>query len=808
MYKCIVFLSLLLPVILVASSSGCSDGTIACPPNTPSSGICVPSIFPYCSRDIWLNPFASPTLRAADLIPRLTLSERVNLLQTTPINASEVPRLGIVRSTTAECLHGYCSNTPSTVFPQSTTLAASFNAPLIEAVAAAIGKEARAWRNAWVQAGSNSSIPPPSLTCFAPQINIQRDPRWGRGQETYGEDPFLTAIMVGAYVNGLQNGGKAGGGGGYMLAAATTKHFLAYQGASTRELASPTEVYLSWHDQIDTYEPAWRAAVTAGSAGVMCAYSSLCHDDTNTTCSLPPPIGFGISHGIPMCANDEMINGWLRHGADSTETTTWDGLVVGDCGAVQFIETDHHWTTSQEAAAAAALNAGVDFDCSISVGKGFATLVNASDSGLVNVSSIDRALSRLFLQQFKLGLYDDADLVPWSTLDVSTVVNSVAHRGLAAQAAREGIVLLSNRDSFLPLNPSTLSDMGSVLVTGPNSLLVASGNYATTTDVNVTAFQGISAALPLGATVLSLGCVSVTSNDTSGFAAAVTAASNSRVIIAAMGLDGSVEYEDSTRTDLALPGVQEELLRALVVTGKPLIIVLFGGSAVVPSPFILSRAAAVIWAGYGGEEAGTALSQVIFGLYNPSGRLPFTFYQNVTHLPSYSNQSLRGLPFGRTHRYFTGPEPTFRFGDGISYSTFNVTVDSLSTTTLPICDSLLINVSVQNNGPFDGDTVIMVFLRLLNTTLAVPLHALVGFTRLSITSHSTQTTLFTLKPDAFVVIDGIKRQRILEPSTALIYVGTNQPHETDWESALPVIIDGPSNTPIQNCSKTTGIVTE
>lgn len=782
--------------------ASCSNGMIPCPSESPSVGICVPSIKPYCARDIWRNPFASYSARAADLVPRLTLAERVNLLQTSPINASEVPRLGLARSTVAECLHGYAGGAPSTVFPQSTTLAASFNGPLVTAVAAVIGKEARAWRNAWVAAG-NASVPPPSLTCFAPQINIQRDPRWGRGQETFGEDPFLTAQMVSSYVLGLQGGG--GGGMGYMLAAATTKHFLAYAGASTRGQHSPTEVYLSWRDQMDTFEPAWRAAVTAGSAGVMCAYSSLCHDDTNTTCALPPPTGFGVSHGIPMCADADLLNGWLRGGAGGV-APPWDGLVVGDCGAVQFIETDHQWAPSQEGAAAAALNAGVDFDCSISSGHGFAALVNASEAGLVNTSSIDRALSRYLIQQFKLGLYDDEELVPWAALTMDGV-NSVANRGLAARAAREGIVLLSNKRAVLPLVATLLTGAGSLLVTGPNAMLVASGNYATQTDVYVTPFLGLAAALPVGVAVLEAGCASVTSNNTSGFAAAVAAARNARVVVAAMGLDTSVEFEDSTRDDLALPGAQEGLIAALAaalaMTDTPLVLVLFGGSAVAPSPAALHSASAVVWAGYGGEEAGTALADVLLGRYNPGGRLPFTTYADVADLPPYANMSMTGAPYGRTYRYFDGPETTFRFGDGISYTKFYVALASVSTTTLAPCASLVVDAFVSNTGKYDGDTVAMVFVRLVNTTLRAPLHALAGFSRVAAAAGSTmQVVRFVLPPDSFTVIDGEARRRILEPASALIFVGTNQPREVDWEggSVTKVTLGGPI-TDIQTCKK-------
>ena len=780
----------------LAASVSCSDGTIPCPSGTSSAPTCVPALSPWCALPLWRNPFATPAARAADLIPLLSLQERVNLLQTTPANSSAVPRLGVLETTFGECLHGYVSRSPSTLFPQSITLAASFNPPLLAEVAGAIGREGRAWRNAWVAEG-NASVPPPSLSCFSPQINIVRDPRWGRGAETFGEAPRLTADMAAAYVAGLQGGG--GGGGGYLLATSVAKHFLAYQGASTRGQYSPTEIYLSWEDQVDTYETAWRAVVKAGAAAVMCAYSSLCHDDTNTTCHLPPPAGYGVSNGIPMCADKEMLDGWLRGGAGGG-AGAWDGVVVGDCGAVQFIETDHRWADSQEGAAAAAINAGTDVDCSISVGRGFAALLNATSQGLTTVAAIDRALGRLLQQHFRLGLYDPPDMVPWAAIPMS-VVNSAEHRGLAARAAREGLVLLKNAGGALPLSAGALGAPGAVLVTGPNAQLVASGNYNTQTDVNVTAWGGLARALPPGAAVLAPGCASVLSNDTAGFAAAVAAARRARVVVAVMGIDGTVEYEDSTRDTLALPGAQEALLAALAATGTPLVLVLVGGSALAPSPAALAAAAAIVWAGYGGEEAGTALADALLGAYNPGGRMPFTSYASVADLPPYSNQSMTGLPYGRTYRYFTGPPPVFRFADGFGYSPMAVALKAAGSAALRPCEGLRVDVGVTNGGAFDGDAVMLAFVRLPNATLRAPLHALAAFSRVPVAAgRGAVAASLALPAEAFTLADGAARGRVWAPGVAEVWVGSNQPRAEDWAgpSVARVQLLGP-RTPLSAC---------
>jgi beta-glucosidase len=751
----------------VEALSPCSSGYIRCPISSPSSGICVPSVS-WCDKLIYLNPFAPLNERIADLTDRLTLSQKVNMLQTTPVNNSAVPELLIEEITMGECLHGYVSRTPSTLFPQSTTLAASFNTNLVEKVAEAIGVEGRAWRNAWREAG-NQSISPPSLTCFSPQINIQRSPLWGRGQETYGEDPFLTASIAKSYVYGLQ-GGESALNGGYLLAAATAKHFIAYQGATSRGTYSPTEVFVSWRDQIDTFEVAWNAVLSVNTQAVMCAYSSICHDDTNTTCSLPPPLGYGRSHGIPMCANDELLNGWLRAGPNGPRSI----MVTGDCGAIQFVQTDHLWAPDQEHAAAASLLAGADFDCSISVGNGFAALINATENGLVKETDIDIALSRLLTIHFRLGLFDPVDFVPYNSIPMS-VVNSQQHRGLAASAAREGIVLLLNKNNILPLS------LGSgVLVVGPNAMLFATGNYNTITDHNVTAVEGISRYIP-DATYIQ-GC-DMASNDTSQFEQAIASAKKSRVVIAVMGLDLTQEYEDSTRSTLSLPGVQDQLLASLGATGTPVVLVIMGGSAVVPSASTAANMSAILWAGYGGEEAGTALADVLFGFYNPGGRLPFSFYNSINDLPPYLNMSMIGLPFGRTYRYYSGPPVMFRFGEGLSYSSFSLTGLNISPqSTLDICQSLSVKINVTNVGPLDGDTVIQVYVRLLGVPLLTPLQSLAGFQRLSAgVGDASQLVEFILSPKTFAVVNGTMKEWVLFPTTIGLFVGDQSPSkEEDW----------------------------
>lgn len=792
--RSLMFLSILFLVLRSVIPQACSDGSIRCPPSTPSAGICVPSDT-FCGRALYLNPFAPTPARVSDLLPRLTLEEKVNLMQTQPIIDSAVPSLRVLATSAGECLHGYVSRTPSTLFPQSISLAASFSPAMVRRVAAAIGTEARAWRNNYTAQGNDTALPPPPLTCFAPQINIVRDPRWGRGQETYGEMPELTAVLAAAYVSGLQFGETGSASDPYMLAAATTKHFIGYQGASSRGTFSPTEIFLSWRDQIDTYEVSWRAVLRASTAAVMCAYSSLCHDETNTTCSLPPPAGYGHSHGVPMCADGEMLNGFLRNASRSG--TVWDGVVTGDCGAFQFVQTDHLWAVDQAHAAADVLSAGGDFDCSISVGNGFAALVNATALGLVAEADIDKALSRIFTLEMRLGYFDDDYLCPYNSIPID-VVNSPAHRALAAEAARESVVLLRNAYGVLPLSAPALGAAAALLVTGPNAQLFATGNYNTETDLNVTALDGIRAVLPSAA--FEPGCASVSSNDTSMFAAAVHAASSARVVIAVMGIDGTQEYEDSTRASLALPGVQDDFLRELISTGVPVVLILLGGSAMAPAPDVLAGVKAVIWAGYGGEEAGTALADVLFGVYNPGGRLPITFYQSADQLPPYLNQSMTGLPFGRTLRYFSGPAPIYRFGEGISYSTFELTSPVLTATSLTICQPLSVSLNVSNTGGLDGDTVVQVYTRLRDVpgSRTTPLLSMPAFERVSLASGEAAALNFTLPPRVFAVVDDETRTWVSYPVTVDIFVGEQSPTPEDWTGAITLEITGAA-VPLDAC---------
>eukprot|EP00037_Helgoeca_nana_P030791 m.384215 g.384215 ORF g.384215 m.384215 type:complete len:572 (+) comp28268_c0_seq7:134-1849(+) len=436
-----------------------------------------------CGGLPWCNPSADLDERITSLLSVLTLSEKIAQLQTThtgaalpgegnSTNKGYIARLGLETYSARECLHGVCDQANTTVFPQSISLAATWDKELLQDVGEVIGVEARGLRNGFEQGGPNGFLPnfsrtPPGLTCFSPQINIVRDPRWGRAQETYGESPTLTMLLAERMVAGQQ-----GNDSRYLRIAATPKHFDAYGGATSRGHRSPTEVTVSWRDWTETFLPAFHRLLsgsTTAAASTMCSYNTLCIVD-NYTESCPGP-----SHGIPACADRALLTGILR------EKWGWNGYVISDAGAIKFIETDHEWASSQPEAAADALHAGAD----LALGGGcdpanqppgcisFGALGNATKLGLVTTAEIDTAVGRVLRVRFRLGLMDPPSAENPYLQIPPDVVNAWPHRQLAIKAAHESVVLLQNRAGVLPL----LSRTARVGVVGPNAILKAYGNY-------------------------------------------------------------------------------------------------------------------------------------------------------------------------------------------------------------------------------------------------------------------------------------------------------------------------------------------
>jgi beta-glucosidase len=709
----------LLAMAAAAWSSGCIRGSHLAAPDKDAA---------------YRDPGRPAVERAADLVRRMTADEKVGQLMT---SAPAIPRLGVpAYDWWSEALHGVARAGRATVFPQAIALAATFDAPLVERVASAISDEARAKFNLAQARGERGRYQ--GLTFFSPNINIFRDPRWGRGQETYGEDPLLTARMGVAFIEGMQGQGE-GNDPRWLKTVATAKHFAVHSGPEADRHAFDARP--SAHDLADTYLPQFEAAVREAHVGsVMAAYNRV--------------------DGAPATASARLLDETLR------KAWGFAGYVVGDCGAVDDIFAAHHAAPSPEAAAAMALRAGTDLDC----GRAYAALGPALAHGLVTEAELDRALVRLFSARFRLGLFDPTTATPWSALGAEAL-DSPAHRRLARDAAARAVVLLENRNGALPLGRSVKR----IAVVGPTAdndeALLA--NYHGTPGHAVTLLEGIrAAARARGATVrYARGATLAGSGGSSAqLREAVTAARRSDVVVAVLGLDPRLEGEENDsalnpagdRRALGLPASQENLLEAVVATGKPVIVVLTGGSALAV-PFAAARAAALLDAWYPGEEGGNAVADVLFGDVNPAGRLPVTFYRSADDLPPFADYAMRG----RTYRYLERP-PLYRFGDGLSYTTFRYA----NLTVAP--DFKTISVELENRGTRAGDEVVEVYLVPRDRPAYAPRLWLAAFARFPLVAGERRAVSLSLPPGALTLVDQNGQRRPLTGAID-IAVGGAQP---------------------------------
>ncbi|HLK93420.1 MAG TPA: glycoside hydrolase family 3 C-terminal domain-containing protein [Polyangia bacterium] len=674
-------------------------------------------------------PFRDPRRpaeeRAADLVRRLTTAEKIAQLMTA---APAIPRLGVpAYDWWSEALHGVARAGRATVFPQAIALAATFDEPFVRRVASAISDEARAKFNLAQARGERGRYQ--GLTFFSPNLNIFRDPRWGRGQETFGEDPLLTSRMGVAFIDGMQGQGEDPR---WLKTIATAKHFAVHSGPeSTRHVfdARPTV-----HDLFDTYLPQFEAAVRVGRvASVMAAYNRL--------------------GGEAATADTWLLDETLR------KSWRFGGYVVGDCGAVSDIFATHHLAPTLAAAAAAALRAGTDLDC----GTAFAALGQARAQGLVGEAELDRALTRLFTARFRLGLFDPTIETPWSRLGAEAI-DTAANRRLAREAAARGVVLLENRGGVLPLGASARR----IAIVGPTAddeeALLA--NYHGTPSRAVTLLEGIrAAARARGATVRTArgATLAGAGGSSAQLHEAIAAARKSDVVIAVVGLDPRLEGEEGDsalnpagdRRAIELPGSQERLLEAVVATGKPVIVVLTGGGALAV-PFAAAHAAALLDAWYPGQAGGDGVADVLFGAADPAGRLPVTFYRATSDLPPFADYAMRG----RTYRYLTRP-PLYRFGDGLSYTTFRYAKLAVA------ADLRTISVEVENTGARAGDEVVEVYLLPREPPPYAPRRWLAAFARLPLGAGERRTVSLALPPEALTLVDESGARR---PLTGLVDV--------------------------------------
>jgi beta-glucosidase len=833
--------------------------------------------------------------RVDDLVSHMTLKEKVSQMVH---DAPAIERLKVpAYNWWNECLHGVGRAGIATVFPQAIGLAATWNVALIHQVAVATSDEARAKHHDALRKGIHKQYF--GLTFWSPNVNIFRDPRWGRGQETYGECPYLTARIGVAFVKGLQ-----GDDAKYLKLVATPKHYAVHSGPEPDR--HTFDAIVDERDLRETYLPHFEACVKeAGAHSIMGAYNR--------------------TNGEACCASPTLLEKILR------EEWGFDGYVVSDCAAIYDIFANHKIVDTPEEAAALAVKNGCELNC----GEVYTALLDAVEQDLISESTIDRALKRLFTARFRLGMFDPPEQVPYAQIPYE-VVDSPEHREMALQAARESIVLLKNENGLLPLPKG----IGSIAVIGPNADNdeVLLGNYSGTPSQSVTLLEGIRRAvssetkvtyaqgcdLTQGLPILSVipqDCLHPANGDakqngltaayypnpqlkdepalvridplvdfvwkattpvtgqiadpfsvrwtgtlvppetgtynlgirgcsgyrlylddklvveletwfgpitrvaeieleagrayelrlehvyhnfdhdpvvqllwslpsTNPLPKAIEAANDADVVVLALGISPAVEGEEmpveapgfrgGDRIDIGLPSPQEELLKQVHALGKPIVLVLLNGSALAVN-WAAENIPAIVEAWYPGQAGGDAIADVLFGDYNPAGRLPITFYKSLEDLPPFEDYRMEG----HTYRYFRG-EPLYAFGHGLSYTMFAYSNMQLSADVIARDETLTISTDVQNTGDLAGDEVVQLYISNLTASVPTPIRQLAGFERVHLEPGEMKTVAFTLTPRQLSVINN-EGQRVVEPGEFQIAIGGRQP-ATDLAVGSEVLI--------------------
>jgi len=676
---------------------------------------------------LFQNPALSIEKRANNLIQQLTTGEKINLLL---YNSPGSDRLGIPKyNWWNEALHGVARAGRATVFPQAIGMAATFNDGLIYTVANAISDEARAKFNTAVK--NNNRVQYLGLTFWSPNINIFRDPRWGRGHETYGEDPYLTGCMGSAFVKGLQ-----GNDPNHFKAVACAKHFAVHSGPEP--IRHGFNAVVSTNDLRNTYLPAFKKLVTeAKVGGIMCAY--------NRTDSLP------------CCTSKFLLQDILRK--------EWDfkGYVVTDCWALDDIFRYHKFVKTDEEAAALAIKANVNVEC----GNTLKALNGALEKGMVTEKEMDASLKINLETLFKLGLFDPAEKDRYSKINESVIDNG-EHRALARHTAVQSIVLLSNKNNRLPLS----KNIKHILVTGPNADVsnVLMANYNGNTASSISFLEGITGHVS-ASTIISYntGC----SLTDTALQEVYWQINDAEAVVAVLGLSPLMEGENGDaylseaggdKKDIRFPYAQLKYLRKLrEKTKKPLIVVLTTGSAIELEE-VEKIADAVVLAWYPGEEGGNAAADIIFGDANPAGRLPVTFYRSTEDLPPFEDYSMKE----RTYRYFNG-KPLHAFGFGLSYTRFLYSALSVSKST----NDLTIRLNITNTGEYDGDEVAQLYLRRINAEEGRPSKELKGFKRIFIKKGFRKNVSFLLTKKDLEYWDEKKGGYLVYPGEYEVMIGSS-----------------------------------
>jgi len=618
----------------------------------------------------------------------------------------ENSRLSIPIMIHDECLHG-CMAKGSTIFPQSIALASTWDPELVEKVAVAIGKETRA-------RGIHQ--------CLSPTINIARDPRCGRTEETYGEDPYLASVMAVAFIRGVQS----------QKVVCTPKHFVAnFVGDGGRD---SYPIHFSERILREVYLPAFKAAVEKANAlSIMAAYNSL--------------------DGVPCSCNNWLLTDLLK------KEWGFRGFVVSDYSSVLHIMTKHGVAGTKAEAAKKAIEAGLDME--LPVADCFNELLTLVKRGELSESVIDESVRRVLRVKFWLGLFDD----PYVDPDYAgKICNCEEHRRLALEAARKSIVLLKN-DGTLPLR----KDLRAVAVIGPNASVMRLGGYSGYGVKVISPLEGIKNKVsPKTRVYFAEGCT-VNGLSKEGFEEAKNAARKADVAILFVGNSKETEGESRDRCNLDLPGVQEELIKAICETGKPVVVVLINGSAVTMTNWI-DGVNAVVEAWYPGEEGGNAIADVLFGDYNPGGKLPITFPRFTGQLPLYYNHS----PTGRVDDYvdLRGRQPLFPFGHGLSYTRFDYSNLRIIPNKIHAGETVNVYVDVKNIGEIEGDEVVQLYIHKQVSSVSRPVKELKAFKRITLKPGEVKTVNLKLGKEELAAYDSEMRFTV-EPGIYEIMIGSS-----------------------------------
>lgn len=672
---------------------------------------------------------------AITIVNQMTLAEKISQID---FDASAIERLGIPHyNYWNEALHGVARAGVATVFPQAIGLAATFDPELVKEVAEVISIEGRAKYNAYAKQGDRDIYK--GLTFWSPNINLFRDPRWGRGQETYGEDPYLTAQIGVAFIKGLQGDGK------YLRLAACAKHFAVHSGPEADRHYFNAEVNAK--DLNEFYLPQFEAAIKeADVESFMGAYNAI--------------------NGQPACVNEHLIA--------ETLLGKWgfEGHVVSDYAALEDVHENYHYTQTAAETMALAMKIGTN----LCAGKISDALFEAVGKGLVTETEITESVIKLYTTRVRLGMFADDNVYDEIPYEVNA---SAAHEALSLKVAAKSMVLLKN-DVFLPL---TISELSSVAVIGPTARNIGAleGNYAGTANHYETFVSGMQTALKGTARVTyALGCHLYADHAESSLSRAnereseaIIAAEQADLAVLCLGLDPSIEgeqgdagnvYGSGDKPNLSLPGQQKRLLEKVLATGTPVVVVLTAGSALSLDGLEMHEGIkAIIHAWYPGPHGGTALANILLGQVNPSGKLPVTFYKDTQGLPDFSDYSMAERTYQNTTL-----DVLYPFGFGLTYGQAKVTGLQL--------DDLTLTVTVANESDFEIEEVLQVYAA-IDSDLAPKNHKLVAFQRLSLPKQTVLTCQIELEPDRFKVVN-TAGDWVIDGSRVILSVGFGQPDAT------------------------------